>query len=136
MSNYIPRGQPGRPVAPSAHAARPKGYGGDPEPGYWMIRLVKNGPLVPACIRWVQTGAEPGEPENVMERSPFLAAFIDEKPVDIDRVWNWKGSGRAIAATEYSYRCADAAWAREHAPTEPAANPKKQIDFTEIDPIF
>jgi hypothetical protein len=62
-----------------------------PQPGYWMIRLVSGGPEVPACICVVQTLHEPGIPENLMERSPFLAAFILGKPAGLDEVWKRRG---------------------------------------------
>ena len=52
-----------------------------PEPGFWLVRLAKGAPQVPACIRVVQTLAEPGDPLNLMDRSPFIAAFIAGEPV-------------------------------------------------------
>ena len=105
-----------------------------PAEGHWLIRLVRNGPPVPACIRLVQTTAEPGEPTNRMERSPFLAAFINEEPVDIDRVWLVRG--HPIAAAEYRYRCAVTDWAIRHAPETPEATPTKRIDLARIAPIY
>ncbi len=96
-----------------------------PEPGFWLVRLVRNGPPVPAAIMWVQTTHDPvtGEP---MDRSRFLAAYIDGKPVGLDDVWLRRGT--PIDEAEYRFRLADAAWAREHVPSEIAANPKRSID--------
>lgn len=105
-----------------------------PECGYWLIRLIRNGPLVPACIQRVQTMHEPGEPENTMERSPFLAAFINGEPVHIDRVWMVRG--QPIAEAEYKYRCALTDWAQQHAPDMPEATPTKRIDLAQIAPVY
>ena len=98
-----------------------------PETGHWLIRLVKHGPWVPACIALVETTAEPGEPENIMERSPFIAAFINGEPVDIDRVWLVRG--QPITADEYRFRCAVTDWAMANAPESPEATPTKRIDL-------
>lgn len=100
-----------------------------PEPGFWMIRLVKGGPLVPAAIMRVQTTQDPetGEP---MERSSFLAAFINGEPVDIDAVWLTRGT--EITEAEYRFRVADAEWARRHAQFDPIANPRRRVDLAAI----
>ena len=63
-------------------------------------------------------------------RSPFLAAFVNDEPVDMDRVWLTKGE--PITEAEYAFRVADAKWAAEHAPNEPAAQPHKAVDLRQI----
>lgn len=105
---------------------------GRPEVGFWRLRLVKGGPLVGACIKWVRTDAEPDEPGNDMTgtRSPFLAAFINDQPVDIDRVWHSKGV--PIDEAEYRFMCAEAAWATAYAPTEPAARPHERVNIRQL----
>ncbi len=97
-----------------------------PEPGAWMIKLVRHGPEVAARIFVAHTLHEPGDPSNVMDRSPFLAAEIAGEPVDLYRVWETKG--RAITGAEYRFQLADAAWARAHSPATPKANPRAPID--------
>lgn len=96
-----------------------------PEPGFWLVRLVRNGPPVPAAIMWVQTTHDPvtGEP---MDRSRFLAAYIDGKPTSLDDVWLRRGT--PIDQREYEFRVADAEWVRQNAPNEPAANPTRRIN--------
>lgn len=98
-----------------------------PEIGFWMIKLVRNGPEVPASIQWERTEYEPGNSENRMERSAILTARIAGEIVPWERVWHTKG--RRITAQEYAYRVADHKWAREHAPEEPTANPDKPINL-------
>ena len=107
---------------------------GQPEEGYWLVKLVKNGPRVPACIRRVETRVEPGEPANRMERSAFLAAFINGEPVAIDRVWEVRGE--PISRQEHDYRVAVTDWAIKHAPDEPEAEPTKRIDLNALPPIY
>lgn len=105
-----------------------------PQPGHWLIRLIRNGPLVPACIRRVQTTHEPGAADNQMERSAFLAAFINGEPVDIDRVWMVRG--QPISRQEHDYRCAVTDWAMQHAPETIEAQPTKRIDLAHTAPIY
>jgi hypothetical protein len=105
---------------------------GRPEVGFWRLRLVKGGPLVAACIRWCETDAEPDEPSNDMAgtRSPFLAAFINDQPVDMDRVWHYRGE--PIDEATYRFMVADAAWAAVHAPADPAARPHERVNIRQL----
>lgn len=104
----------------------------EPELGYWLIRLVKNGPLMPACIVWHETLFEPDYPENRMDgtRPRFLSAMIADEVVSLDRVWLTKGE--EITEAEYKWRCADRAWALEYASDEAIANPRKPVDRATI----
>lgn len=97
-----------------------------PEVGFWLVRLVRGGPEVGACILRLQTVHEPGRPDNRMERSPFLAAFINGVPVDMEAVWLRRG--RPITEAEHRYRVALTDWTIQNAPYEPAARPTEAID--------
>lgn len=100
-----------------------------PEPGYWLMRLVRNGPRMPAAIFWHETTGEPGEPENTMHgtRPRFLSAMIAGKVVALDDVWLRRGD--TITKAEYDFRVADAEWSRQHALDEPQAQPHKPINY-------
>jgi hypothetical protein len=98
-----------------------------PQPGYWRIKLVKGGRYVPACIRWVHTTTEPGEPDNRMERSRFLAAFIAEEPTDLHTVWQRRGD--AISEGQYRLMCADLQWAKDERPNSPEAQERRAVDW-------
>jgi len=87
-----------------------------PRPGFWMVRLVRGGPEVAACIRWEQTTHEPGNPENLMERSPSLVAYIAGEPVASLDLWTMRR--RPITVQEYN-----AALAKS-----PATDPRQRID--------
>lgn len=58
-----------------------------PYPGFWMLRVVYNGPLVAARIYLAHTTADPvsGEP---MDRSPHVAAQVGLDDVDWREVWH------------------------------------------------
>lgn len=99
-----------------------------PQPGYWLVRLVAGGPEVPAAIVYEQTLHEPDEPDNLMDRSPQLVAYLAGKVVKIAEVWERRG--RPIDAAEYAYQLADLTWAQRHAPGEPKATPHRPINLT------
>ena len=105
---------------------------GQPEPGWWMVRLVRGGPEVPAAILRVEVADEPGNPRQ--DRSSYLAAFIGGEPVALSDVWERKG--RTITEAEYKFQLADARWAKAHAPHEPKADPTRQIELSALKPIF
>lgn len=104
-----------------------------PTPGFWLVRLVKNGPRIPASIVLVKTTFEPKNPLNSMpDRSPFLVGYINGEIVDPGRVWQMRGE--PISEAEYAFRCRDAAWAKEFAADEPAANANRPIDYLACKP--
>lgn len=98
--------------------------------GHWRLRMTKGGPLVAACIKRVQTVCEPGNESNAMERSPFLAAFIDGESVAMERVWHYRGD--PITEAEHDFMVAEAAWCRANAPEEPAAQPTRRVDLSRL----
>ena len=88
-----------------------------PEPGYWLVRLVKNGPLVPVAIIRFETRYEPDS----------LAAFIAGQRVELHEVWH--RNGQPITKEDYEFRVVDQAWAKQWAPQEAQAEPEKPIDL-------
>lgn len=105
-----------------------------PACGWWAVRLVSGGPEIAARIFRVHTTFEPGEPQNLMIRSPFLAAEIDGRTVDPEEVWTRRG--RAISPEFYDWLLADRKWARAHAPASPEANPTRKVDVRSLAPIM
>jgi hypothetical protein len=76
---------------------------------------------------------EPGSwPPNVAERAPTLAAEINGEAVPIDAVWLRRG--RPIGEREYSYLLRLNRWARQHAPSDPAAQPTRAVDWLTVAP--
>jgi hypothetical protein len=99
-----------------------------------MVRMAKGAAEVPARIAWERTEHEPGDPSNLMDRSPILTARINGELVAVDEVWLRRG--RAIDQAEYDFQLADVAWARQHAPSDPKANHRDPVDLTSAPPLF
>lgn len=96
-----------------------------PEPGFWLVRKHRLGPWCPAAIIRLQTQHEPGNPDNPMERSPFLAAFVSGEPVDIEDVWHTRG--RRIAPPEYWNAVGEIRRARQRNEYDPRLYPRRPI---------
>lgn len=102
-----------------------------PEPGYWLARVAKGGPLVPVAIVPRVVPHEPGNPENIMgpdTRSPTLVGLIGNRVVDPARIWHCSPE-REIDAREFDFRCADADWLERYAPHDPAGQAFERVDF-------
>lgn len=101
-----------------------------PEPGYWLQRLVKGGPWVPCAIVLRACPHEPGNPENVMgpeTRSPTLVGLRAGRECDPHDVWISRGE--EITRTEYEFRLARMRWSAKHAPEAPEARPRDRVDW-------
>ncbi|HZT90353.1 MAG TPA: hypothetical protein VFA12_20600 [Stellaceae bacterium] len=105
------------------------------KPGFYLVRLVKMGPLLPAKVEACNT--EPGEPENVLDRGrPYFVAEIAGEAVDPLDVF-CATDRREIGEAEFLYQSADLAWAREHAPQEAkAGHPRRRVDLNQAAPLY
>jgi len=111
-----------------------------PEPGYFRLRLVKNGPFVAARISRTCHCTINGGPTNeahdwqeTCDRYPQLFAEINGEKREVYRVWEW---GEMIEKSTFDYLTHSADWDRQYAPGSPAANPTKAIDITKMNPIL
>lgn len=101
--------------------------------GYWLIRLRKGAPLVPARI-WL-CPHEPGAPDNILDTGPYLAAEVAGDPADPDEVWTHafaddaRPGGWPITEAEYRFRLADLRHARDWRPDDPLARPRAKVDW-------
>lgn len=101
--------------------------GDAPRPGWWMVRMVRGGPEIPAAIVVVQTTHEPGDPENVMDRSPMLVGYLAGEQVSPARIpWQY---GRQIDRAEYEHQVSLLRWAQDHEPDHPIAQPSARVDW-------
>lgn len=105
-----------------------------PIPGYWRVRLAGGAPWTAQSIQWETTEVEPGELENLMERSPILTARINGEIVPVDAVWLRRGE--PITQTEHDFLVALVNWSVTNEPFAPHANPGKRVDFHKLKPIF
>lgn len=96
-----------------------------------LKRLVKRGPLCPFALMWVQTRHEPGNPENTMERSPHVAAWLSGEPVavgDMARVYSTGKAGSGpLSRGEYARLCAEIAANHRANRYDPRAHPWKPV---------
>lgn len=95
-----------------------------PRISFWMTRMVRGGIEVPACIAF-----EPDANGN-----PVLVARLRGDVVDTDEIWLRRG--REITKDEYEYQLALAAWADDHEPDSPRANPTKPINLNSMRSIY
>jgi hypothetical protein len=116
-----------------------------PEPGFYVMRLVRGAPLVPALIYLVcplvvpqlgvPEGPHPDDWCRPLDRPLQCRAQIDGKPVPVDQVWTAR-SLRPISSAEYQFRIgALRQWARMH-PRMPEARPQLLVDLTALPPLF
>ncbi|OAN53860.1 hypothetical protein A6A04_13285 [Paramagnetospirillum marisnigri] len=95
-----------------------------PEEGYYFTRHVRGGPRIPARI-WRSIATDPVTGET-LDRSPLLQAEIGGSPCDPNVIWP-RVCGQEITKAEFDYLTAEAEWCAEHAPNDPAANPRRAI---------
>jgi len=96
----------------------------DPKPGYFLVRVVKGGPLVPAAIIY-----EFGVWRAVISGEEFDAR---EDPLRAEKVlFIWHGFREQITRDEYLQRLGLAA---DH--THPSSRPREVIDLATEPPIF
>ena len=105
-----------------------------PREGFYLGRLVRDGPFVPIKIWWGPT-PDPDHPENPMDRSSHWQALRNGKPVAIERVWPWCAKNE-ITKSDYEYRLAAVVWDREYDPASAGANPTKAVDLNTAKPLF
>jgi len=121
--------------------------------GFWLVRArlgraenktVIWGPASPACIVRLHTRHEPGHPENLMERSPFFAAFVSGEPIGLydlfpttdheqERIFRVE---RAISQPHYDRLMREIAEARRADRYLPMALPFKPIKIEALEVPF
>lgn len=111
-----------------------------PEPGYFLVRLANGAMPMPARIyRPCPLETEPETWQWIDRYSPLQAEIAGE-PVPVERIWpmspSMPGKTMIERAREYSYRMAVKAWAEQHDPTAPEANPRQAIDHLTTRVVF
>lgn len=123
-----------QPYIPTARDAIKSRQVDRPEPGVWLIRVYKDGPLVPAAIfypcPWIEPGrnvsdAHPNDWGRPADRSRHLRGMVNGLPADPVRIWTSRND--QSDTMDYQVRVAIADWARIYDPESPEANPYKPI---------
>lgn len=104
----------------------------DPEPGWFLRKLVKNGPLVPAKI-WLHQPVDQETGELIGDE--ILRCTVGTRERNPDDEWTYL-CGRPISESDYNFRIADAKWCREYEPSAPEANPFTPIKLRDLPPLF
>lgn len=116
-----------------------------PQPGFYVLRLTRRGPLAPAIIQQLcpmvlpqpgyADGPHPDDWCRPLDRPPKFQARIDGKRVPIDWVWTAR-SIRSVTAAEYAFRIGPLRqWALSRNPM-PEARPQRQVNFAALPPLF
>ena len=102
--------------------------GGLPVPGYFAMKLVRGGPLVPARIT-----LEEGLWQASIDGKPGLADPDPAQATGVYRIWH---SGQRSTPEIHAYLEAVKAWAGKCNPNHPALNPYQPIDNTLLAPVI
>jgi hypothetical protein len=109
----------------SAHAIA--GYDASiPNAGWYRYKLRAGGHPVAVRI-WFGAPHDPVTGEE-LDRGWRWQATANGEPIDLDRVWPSCGRD-PITECEGRYLAGLQAWATEHAPASPAADPNRRIDL-------
>ena len=105
----------------------------DPIEGFYRHRLRSQG--VPVGIRiWFGPPYDPVTGEE-MDRSPRWQAHCNGEYIDIDRVWP-RCYAAPITEIDYNRHCAKQGWAREYAPGDAMADPRRKADYLSTPMMF
>ena len=100
----------------------------DPQVGWFVTRMTRGGPMVPARI-WLEQEVCPDTGELLSDE--VLKCEINGQPRDAYEVWHWI-CGEPIEESAFNYLIARGEFAREWAPSEPAANPYSRVDWSKV----
>ncbi len=122
------------PVSPRKSISQmPREYDHDilapPEPGLFLMRLVKKGPKVAARIHF-ENGLWQAE-INGQKEGPAVADYLDSRSVM--RIWE---TGTKTDQAAYDYHLAMKDWAEKHDPTHPAARVREPVNLAEMRPLW
>lgn len=101
-----------------------------PRPGLWAVRRAPGAREVAAAIMVEHTTYEPGNPSNLMCRSPFLVGYLEGKIVSPLEVWTMRR--RPIDMATYRFLLEDVAWAKENAPGSSLARTRERVDLRTV----
>ncbi len=100
-----------------------------PEPGFFLIRLVRKGWKVAARIT-LDDGLYRAE-INGSPSGPAVADPLENRSVM--RIWE---TGEKVEEGVYRHRLALKEWAENNDRTHPAANPRTPIDLANMNPLW
>ena len=106
----------------------------EPQPGFYKRRFVRGGPWVPVRIWWHEAARD--ESGDLLEDEDFRCEVSGEPANAYDQWVKLMPVPAEIDETEYNYLLRLGGWAREHAPADPYADPKRSIDLNQAPTLF
>lgn len=109
---------------------------------HYAVQQAKGAVRIGLCLEW-SSGRDPDTGE-LLDRSWRWRAWLNGESLpleDIHAVIMIAGQdepyvkGERIDELEYERLVQDRKWARDHAPNDPAANPRKAVDLAKMAPI-
>lgn len=104
----------------------------DPIPGHYLRRLVRNGPLVPVKIYYVD-GDRDDDGELMSDQ--LLCCEVAGDRADPFLQWLYC-AGHATTEEDYNYRMAILRHVQEHEPDAPERTPTVAVDLSRMKPLF
>ena len=108
-------------------------------PQYFMLRIQRHGPLVPARIQWLDH--EPGEPDNPRDRWPAAIPQVDiagavVPPEDLTDRFHWPAGhwkyAQPVTAAQYRHAFDRLRWAERNRPEDPTLRPRRRVSADQV----
>jgi hypothetical protein len=97
-----------------------------PEPGYYITRLVKGGPLVPVLI-WLEDGERDEAGDLLGDQR--LMCLVNGEPRDPMQEW---AHLKPCSADVWKYMTEDVEWVNQWAQHDPKLRPREPVDYARI----
>lgn len=98
----------------------------EPVAGWYAVRMTRGGPLVAARL-WYGPPLDPEPPHEPLDRSYRWQGLKAGQECSLEDLWPFCASSPITEAT-YEHMLAVQAWAENHAPDAPEANPRAAVD--------
>jgi hypothetical protein len=94
----------------------------EPQVGWYKRKLVSGGIHVPARI-WID---QPVDDDGLLIANEILCCEVNGEICNPFDAWPWIWN-QPISEAEFNYMTAQREWAKEHWPSDPAANPRQRL---------
>jgi len=99
----------------------------DPQPGWFEVRMVKGGPMLPARI-WLEADVDDAGDLMDSETLRCQVVYVEHDPM---KMWS-RLSHRPISRERYDFLIAVGDWTAEWQPNSPLNDPFKRIEARDI----
>ena len=106
----------------------------EPQCGWYRRTLVKGGVMVPVRI-WIDTPQGAIDEAGELVDQPVMRCEVNDRAADPFEQWSWVADD-PITEIEFDYLTKRNRWAGWYAPEDPAANPRKPVDWLTAPTLF